>query len=811
MPIITRPSIETLAPQLLTAALAYAKRGWRVFPCIPNQKEPRGKWKDLSTTDERKIRAHWGGRNASNIGINCGASSLLVVDFDTADTKYSAAAQTILDRLLQENEQYKIHYIVQTRKDGYHFYFHHDHTTDPIGNDDKQMPPGIDIRGNGGYVVAPPSVILEKEKTAPDGTPPPWYGGYIIYHDPAATPGKCPPWLLDIIRGQSLATTPLSGAPIVGDMVPHLIPQVMTGTNAGARGEPFPDTIDAAACLALAIEQVTQGAGRNNTGARLVGALVKRGFDKGSIVATMTAYRQRVNSIRKEHEYTADEMAATIDSIMTADNDNPLRIGAIPPPGTAETHEPPPGGTMLPLPAYATIQGDIENACPWLAQYVEYSKRESGRAWPTFHYAVGLWVLSTIAARRVRVMANKWQYPSLYFLLLARSSEWAKTTTAQIGIQTVKDAGLGFLLLPDEMTPESMIQTKSRYEVAVKMGAHATTREGLINRMLFAGQRSWFYEEFGNKLSAILNPSSRHHVYHSIIRQLDDHAESYESTTITRGGETIHNPYMAMLGNLTPADMSRAGAGSPLWGDGFWARFIFAAPPIEETPQYIPPGQGRGNIPISLCSPLLNWHNRLGVPKYDQALPEIDENDTKKGGKQRPADSVIYRKDPTIHPTTTLSIDPAAHEMAMNYDRALYELRQRLPDDIKPNYARFPAIAWRVALLFASLGDSPTITTGHWGAAQTIAELFRGDLGNAYNAINHGQSMRGEPRKATEDKVLRFIAQHSAQGVTLRDIYRTLTMDTQTATERVTALIKAGVIGTKQEPGQRAARFFVIE
>ena len=58
----------------LRQALAYARRGWPVFPCLPGQKIPatRHGFRD-ATTDEQQI-TDWFGRGASrNLAIATGA------------------------------------------------------------------------------------------------------------------------------------------------------------------------------------------------------------------------------------------------------------------------------------------------------------------------------------------------------------------------------------------------------------------------------------------------------------------------------------------------------------------------------------------------------------------------------------------------------------------------------------------------------------------------------------------------------------------------------------------------------------------
>jgi putative DNA primase/helicase len=133
---------------VLKAALDYEERGLSIIPINVRDKKPLIKWKDYqqkrATRDD--IRAWWRQWPNANIGIVTGAiSGLIVLDCDS-DEAMALARQRGLPELAPR---------VKTGK-GWHIYFAH--PGGRVRNFVKQDGDPIDLRGDGGYIVAPPSV-----------------------------------------------------------------------------------------------------------------------------------------------------------------------------------------------------------------------------------------------------------------------------------------------------------------------------------------------------------------------------------------------------------------------------------------------------------------------------------------------------------------------------------------------------------------------------------------------------------------------------------------------------------------------------
>lgn len=160
----------------LRAALAWAARGFPVFPLMPNSKEPAfgGAWYDHASTDEDTIRSMWtdpvlGTEHDYNVGANC--TGYVVVDIDE---KWYTDAKTGERKKKDGYNQYMQlggsldTLVVKTPTGGYHCYFEGpDSANVNIARD-------IEIRSHHGYVVAPGSTIDGVPYEVVTDVPPAW-------------------------------------------------------------------------------------------------------------------------------------------------------------------------------------------------------------------------------------------------------------------------------------------------------------------------------------------------------------------------------------------------------------------------------------------------------------------------------------------------------------------------------------------------------------------------------------------------------------------------------------------------------------
>lgn len=145
--------------ELLTAALEYAAQGLAVFPLQPKEKKPITKNGFYSaTTDPATIKQWWNEYPAANIGIATGQRSggLVVVDLDKHITETGEVIEGYdsLREWQNKNGMLPDTAGTITGSGGNHWLFRLNKET---GNRTGLLT-AVDIRADGGYIVAPPSI-----------------------------------------------------------------------------------------------------------------------------------------------------------------------------------------------------------------------------------------------------------------------------------------------------------------------------------------------------------------------------------------------------------------------------------------------------------------------------------------------------------------------------------------------------------------------------------------------------------------------------------------------------------------------------
>jgi hypothetical protein len=209
------------ADALKGAAHEYARRGWRVVPLYhvidtatgpmctckdgracgsSSGKHPNiKKWQNNASRSGADIETWWGERPRSGVGIATGAdSSLFVLDVDPDNGGFETLAA-----LEREHGPLPPTRTIRTGSGGFHKYFPWPGFA--VSNSAGKLGPGLDIRGNGGQAVAPPSRSGK--------------GDYTLEVDlPLA---DAPAWLLDLLRPTERPAATPGGVPVSTEVAHH--------------------------------------------------------------------------------------------------------------------------------------------------------------------------------------------------------------------------------------------------------------------------------------------------------------------------------------------------------------------------------------------------------------------------------------------------------------------------------------------------------------------------------------------------------------------------------------------------------------
>ncbi len=295
---------------LLDAALSYAKRGWPVFPvhtvaggcscghagCQSPGKHPRIKrWQREATVDEAQVRKWWKAWPDANIGLATGRrAGFWVLDVDT--DKGGAESLAAL-----EGEHGKLPDTVEslTGGGGRHLLFAWPDGLIVRNTSRLAGMAGLDLRGEGGYIVAPPSGHASGWEYAWEASSDPGDGVAIA---------EAPEWLLDIIQRGNLRI---------------VTPQPQASEPGGS---------------------ILEG-GRNNALARLAGAMRRYGAEPDEILAAL----ETANAKRCRPPLEHDELVKIARSVgrYAPAVELEASVEPVPPAETPEAPEEPPADAHL--------------------------------------------------------------------------------------------------------------------------------------------------------------------------------------------------------------------------------------------------------------------------------------------------------------------------------------------------------------------------------------------------------------------------------------------------------------------------------
>ncbi len=323
--------------RVLQAAKEYAALGLPVFSLAYREKRPdsRSGWQERATTDPNMVDRAFSHDRPENLGIATGRGIVFVLDVDQDKGGFES-----LKRLEDEHGPLPETTVVQTGGGGRHYYFRVPPGTS-VGNAVRVWP-GLDIRGDGGLVVAPPSVHPDtgreyewlKHPTHGIAQPPAWLLEALVARSKARRVGmdageaKKPTGRQRAIRRPHDEATKRRGKAGTKSW-----PKTRTARPGGespvSGGQPVPSRAgDTRELLTDVVEHFpVPGFGhRHDMMCRAVGRLVGRGYADDIIVEVMTdwgAYFYAQGRVRTDGEGMQEELIACLRATRANSNFRP--------------------------------------------------------------------------------------------------------------------------------------------------------------------------------------------------------------------------------------------------------------------------------------------------------------------------------------------------------------------------------------------------------------------------------------------------------------------------------------------------------
>lgn len=173
---IKTQGVQEGLPQALNAALELAERGIASFPCLATKAPACTNGFKAATTEPDALRRLWSACNAPLVGVPTGTLN----GFDVLDIDPRHGG----DVWLRANEgKLPVTQIHQTRSGGMHIFFQH---KEGVRNSAGKIATGVDVRGDGGYIIWWPAA----EMPVPSDTP----------------PASWPDWMIEILLPTSKST-----------------------------------------------------------------------------------------------------------------------------------------------------------------------------------------------------------------------------------------------------------------------------------------------------------------------------------------------------------------------------------------------------------------------------------------------------------------------------------------------------------------------------------------------------------------------------------------------------------------------------
>lgn len=594
------PSLHTADPTLKTAALSYGARGWHVLPTFPVYDRSCGcgdpECKSPGKHPLRSIITHglhgasafaahidrwWTQQPDANIAIRTGhASGLLVIDIDDKPHEGRDGPAT-WRRLLTVHADGETPETVEalTGSGGRHLYFQMPPGVS-IPSSKDAIGPGLDIRAENGYVIAPPSTHVSGRAYTWDA--------FSHLEDVALAP--VPDWLLVLLHTR----VPKEGATtgrVAATLDPFEIEEIRSALLALSS-----DHRDAWVQVGLALHQT----GDDDAGFALWDAWSQTSakYDAKDARRVWGSFHGRPDGLTTATIYARAMQAGwqkpSLEQLAAAAG-RPLPILDLRPPAPPVRPAPPIAFPTPTDPMDAPLPGALETIAQWSIATAPHPVRG-------YSVAAALALGSVLAARRYTTDAGN--FSSLYFLVVGKSGtgkEHVRKTIEDVLHAVEAPALIG----PNKWTSDSAV----------------------FSGLLQAPQSVAVLDEFGQFLAGASGASDGATMKDGVLTQLMElygrlhgRAQSPQYATLTMSPKqmqaakrkSVDRPGLTVLGLTTPA-MFYGALKSTRVASGFLNRFLVIEPSVARGDFVLP---ALDAVPAEV----VNWGSHLLAQRGDLDL-----------------------------------------------------------------------------------------------------------------------------------------------------------------------------------------------
>lgn len=427
-------------------------------------------------------------------------------------------------------------------------------------------------------------------------------------------------------------------------------------------------------------------------------------------------------------------------------------------------------GPMPELPKIARLSPDLEKdgkkSGRFINEYMAFGMKDAPMSPPMFHQSYALAILSTAIARRVYVsVGTNAIFPNLYILLTAPSTLYTKTTGYRSAMKVLDAAGLTHLLLPDGVTPQSLITELSNRPQENYKDWGQDDKDEWQRERLFAGQRAWWIDEAARLLSQFQQKHLADLL--PIVLRLYECESKIKVSTQLRGRETVRNAYLTICGPTTPAALRPHLKTADYWTNGLFARFLLISPDTAPIRVFYPD-------PFPVPASLAKQINQLAFDRLES-----------------PKENLLGPTPPP--PAIEAKIPREVRDLWDHYHAAMFELinKKAVAEKYAAWYGRLHEKAIKIAMLLAAAdwskmakGNPLIIQPPHWARAQDITEGYRASLHRI--VAEASQPVESEEDELAEKILLRV---KSGSRNSRRELAQDLHMQTGLQREKLEATI----------------------